>query len=1077
MWVPILHSRLGSKKGGPREYQKAIKDRRFAYRRVSAHRRQDGPRSAEPGAVSAARLVRQNHCFQNNRGDDRQHRTDYERHPVRQLGRHQQRQRRRRRQLHLPLRGRLPSRRFVHCVVERERFQYKRDFSIGKLSAGAHTLTIRADASFAVPESDENDNTYSKNITVGNLPNLAPYQPSGWSDKIIASRTTGATTDSTGLTTADTLYVSWAVINNGNATAGANYTILYVDGFQAGDLYSASLSANTYTNKRDCNIGKLSAGAHALTIRADASFAVPESDENDNTYSKNITIGSLPNLAPYQPPGWSDKIIVARTTGATTDSTGLTAADTLYVSWAVMNNGNANAGANYSYLYVDGVQAGALYIASLNVNTSISQRDCNIGKLSAGTHTLSVTNDATHVVTESNEGDNSYTRSIAVGTSPAISVTPASLDFGSIQVGTTSNRTFTVQNTGGATLSGSASVPAPFSIVSGSPYNLTANQSATVTVSYSPTVAGGHNQSVAFTGGAGASRPVSGTSYAAPAISVTPASQDFGSIQVGTTADQGFTVQNTGGGTLSGSASVSAPFSVVSGSPYSLAANESTTVTVSYSPTVVGSHSQSVSFTGGGGASRQVSGSSYPAPAISVMPASQDFGSIQVGTTSNRTFTVQNTGGGTLSGSASVPAPFSVVSGSPYSLTANQSTNVTVSYSPTVVGSHSQSVSFTGGGGASRQVSGTSYLAPAISVTPPSQDFGSIQVGTTSNRAFTVQNTGGGTLSGNASVPAPFSVVSGSPYNLTANQSTNVTVSYSPTVAGGHNQSVSFTGGAGASRPVSGTSYPAPAISVTPASQDFGSIQVGTTSNRAFTVQNTGGGTLSGNASVPAPFSVVSGSLYSLAANQSTNVTVCYSPTAAGSNSQSVSFTGGAGASRQVSGSSYPAPAISVTPASQDFGSIQVGTTSNRAFTVQNTGGGTLSGNASVPAPFSIVSGSPYSLTANQSTNVTVSYSPTVAGSHSQSVSFTGGAGASRQVSGLALSVGRPLLTGTSLSNGVFRFVLNGPVGSTSVVQLSSNLVNWSPLSTSTIPNGGSVTITDSSTTNKPRRFYRALAP
>ncbi|HVM51373.1 MAG TPA: choice-of-anchor D domain-containing protein [Candidatus Acidoferrum sp.] len=953
----------------------------------------------------------------------------------------------------------------------------KRDFNLGELSAGTYTLTITADVTFAVTESNEGDNSYSKTITVGSLPNLAPYQPPGWSDKIIVARTVEATSDGAGLTTGDSLYVSWAVINNGNAKADANYSYLYVDGVQTGDLFITSLSPNTTITQRDFSIGKLSAGTHVFSVTNDATHVVTESNENDNAYSKSITIGRVPNLAPYQPPGWSDKIIVARTAGATSDSSGLTAADSLYISWAVINNGTTNAPANYSLLYVDGVQAGDLFIRSLNASTTITQRDFNIGKLTVGVHTLSVTNDATHVVAESNEDDNSYTRSVIIGALPIISVTPASQDFGPIPVGSTTNRDFTVQNTGTGTLSGSASVPTPFSIVSGSPYSLTANQSTTVAVRYSPTSAGSNSQLVSFSGGAGASGQVSGSSYPPPAIAITPSSLSFGSIQVGATSNRTFTVQNTGGGTLSGSASVSAPFSIVSGSPYSLTANQGTTVAVRYSPTSAGSNSQLVSFSGGAGASGQVSGSSYPPPAIAITPSSLDFGSIQAGATSNRTFTVQNTGGGTLSGSASVSAPFGIVSGSPYSLTANQSTNVTVRYSPTAAGNDSQSVSFSGGTGASGQVSGSSYPPPAISLAPSSLDFGSIQMGTTSNRTFTVQNTGGGTLLGSASVLAPFSIVSGSPYSLTANESADVTVRYSPTAVGNHSQSVSFSGGAVASGQVSGSSYPPPAISLTPSSLDFGSIQVGATSNRTFTVQNTGGGTLSGSASVSAPFSIVSGSPYSLTANQGTTVTVRYSPTSAGSNSQMASFSGGAGASGQVSGSSYSPPAISVAPTSQDYGAIQVGTASNRTFTVQNTGGGTLSGSASVSAPFSIVSGSPYSLTANQSTTLTVRYSPTSAGSNSQMVSFSGGGDASRRVSGLALSVPPLQMTGMALSNGVFRFVLTGPAGSNYVVHLSSNLLNWSPLSTNVIPSGGWVTITDPSTTNKPRRFYRALAP
>jgi hypothetical protein len=68
-------------------------------------------------------------------------------------------------------------------------------------------------------------------------------------------------------------------------------------------------------------------------------------------------------------------------------------------------------------------------------------------------------------------------------------------------------------------------------------------------------------------------------------------------------------------------------------------------------------------------------------------------------------------------------------------------------------------------------------------------------------------------------------------------------------------------------------------------------------------------------------------------------------------------------------------------------------------------------------------------------------------------------------------------LTGMSISNRVFRFVLNGPVGSNYVVKVSTNLVNWSPLSTNTVSAGGWVIVTDPGTTNMPRRFYRAVAP
>ena len=100
-------------------------------------------------------------------------------------------------------------------------------------------------------------------------------------------------------------------------------------------------------------------------------------------------------------------------------------------------------------------------------------------------------------------------------------------------------------------------------------------------------------------------------------------------------------------------------------------------------------------------------------------------------------------------------------------------------------------------------------LAPAISVSPASQDFGTIQVGTTDERTFYVTNSGGRTVRGSATVPAPFSIVSGGTYNLAANAAQAVVIRYSPAVAGTNNAIVTFTGGAGATRPVIGAAYSA----------------------------------------------------------------------------------------------------------------------------------------------------------------------------------------------------------------------------------------------------------------------------
>jgi fibronectin type 3 domain-containing protein len=78
-------------------------------------------------------------------------------------------------------------------------------------------------------------------------------------------------------------------------------------------------------------------------------------------------------------------------------------------------------------------------------------------------------------------------------------------------------------------------------------------------------------------------------------------------------------------------------------------------------------------------------------------------------------------------------------------------------------------------------------------------------------------------------------------------------------------------------------------------------------------------------------------------------------------------------------------------------------------------------------------------------------------------------------VNGVVEVIPRPQLIGMTLSNGVFRFVLNGPVGNTYVIQVSSNLVNWTSISTNTIPAGGLMSLITPGPANKPRQFYRAV--
>lgn len=123
------------------------------------------------------------------------------------------------------------------------------------------------------------------------LPDLTPYQPSGWSAPIVATTVSGNTTDSTPIATNQTLYVDWAVINNGAASASGTFcTQLYVDGTCKGNWSTGSLNAGSWTQVKNYSIGALSGGKHTIEIITDANNAIVESNENDNTYTKTVTV-------------------------------------------------------------------------------------------------------------------------------------------------------------------------------------------------------------------------------------------------------------------------------------------------------------------------------------------------------------------------------------------------------------------------------------------------------------------------------------------------------------------------------------------------------------------------------------------------------------------------------------------------------------------------------------------------------------------------------------------------------------------------------------------------------------------
>lgn len=123
-------------------------------------------------------------------------------------------------------------------------------------------------------------------------PNLAPYKPPGWSDRVVVSRVTGTHSDDSPLTTADDLYVDLAVWNEGpGATEHFAWIDLYLDGEKKSSWKTLSeMAPGDIRRVQDHPLGKLGAGVHHLRAVVDQQQDVEETDESDNAYTKTVTI-------------------------------------------------------------------------------------------------------------------------------------------------------------------------------------------------------------------------------------------------------------------------------------------------------------------------------------------------------------------------------------------------------------------------------------------------------------------------------------------------------------------------------------------------------------------------------------------------------------------------------------------------------------------------------------------------------------------------------------------------------------------------------------------------------------------
>ena len=238
-----------------------------------------------------------------------------------------------------------------------------------------------------------------------------------------------------------------------------------------------------------------------------------------------------------------------------------------------------------------------------------------------------------------------------------VSLTPGSVSFGQVQVGTTSAALQVQAGNGGATAVpiSSITITLPFKIVSNScgTSALAANTSCQVLLEFAPTQPGTATGTLTFTDGAGNQIvALNGTGEAAPTDSLNPLSLSFPATTVGSlSTSQTISLTNSGGEALTAiEVSVSGAFQTSNNCGSQLAGQTSCSISVVFAPIQVGSQTgtltvsdalrtQTVALTGTG----------IAPPVLSVAPSSLNFSTQQPGVASApQTLTVSNTGGASM---------------------------------------------------------------------------------------------------------------------------------------------------------------------------------------------------------------------------------------------------------------------------------------------------------------------------------------------------------------------------------------------------------------------------------------------
>jgi HYDIN/CFA65/VesB-like, Ig-like domain len=654
---------------------------------------------------------------------------------------------------------------------------------------------------------------------------------------------------------------------------------------------------------------------------------------------------------------------------------------------------------------------------------------------------------------------------VGVGLPAAIlTVNPTVHDFGSVGVGTGSPASaFVVENSGGAvsapleiSLAGQDADHFAITTDGCAALKLGPNDTCTFGVRFEPSTLGAKSANVVASDGptGDVSAQITGTGVESVALTLSPTSWDFGTLEPGSVSPSTtFTLTNDGvvssgqlAVTLDGTDA--GEFAVLTDSctGIALGPSEPCTVEMVFAPAADGAKSASLRVQDSNEEAVASLAGFAGVPVLSAAPTSISFpDTAATDSSAPVTITLTNEGPGIandvqINVEGTDPSSFSVSSDtcSNATLGATQDCTVEVSFQPPAPGSFSAVVrAESGAHSAVVNVSGHGLEPASLTIVPTLHDFGTVGVGIASAPLTLTVTNEGEAASGPLTVDlsAQFGMTSQcNPSGILGGTSCEIAVSFAPTAAGPVAGSLTVSNGSSqAVAALLGTGTNDPILTIEPVAAQFPLTELGVSSAALhFKVTNYGAGAtglLSTVVGAPAEFIVATDGCAGsdLLSLESCSISVVFHPDTLGihTTNLTVSATPGGTAHAALSGSGANPAELTLSPSSTDFGALPKDGSATAGVVLQNTGGsttGVISLDISPSGPFTIVTDpcTGTTLTPSQTCSLLIEFEPTDYGIHQSilSAAETGGSTAQAALHGVTADIFVNQVTGNDAFNG-----------------------------------------------------------